>query len=353
MSPASPAAAAPAAADQPLAIGSPAGPLLGLLSQPAADAPARDIGMLIVPGGAQYRVGAHRQFRELAHELAAAGYPTLRFDLPGQGDSPGEPLPYTAIGPCLQAAGNALLQASPAACRRIAVFGLCDGASAALLHAHACMKAQAQSHAQADGQAHPQANATSEPTWAGIAMLNPWLEPDAQVQQARERHYYRQRLFSRALWRQLFSGGLGMASVRAALRSAMGSRASPPGGPANASVKAPMNSPTNGPPVLQPADVNAALAQAWVAWPGQLLLIVGGADLSGQTFDHQVQHHPAWRSRRPAARWQRVLLPGADHTLSRNQWRIAARDALLAWLACQPALQSDVGFFDKQSSNRT
>ena len=76
------------------------------------------------------------------------------------------------------------------------------GASAALLHAH---------HA-------------GEPTWAGIAMLNPWLEPDAQVQQTRERHYYRQRLFSRDLWRQVLGGGLGMASVRAAVRSALGLR---------------------------------------------------------------------------------------------------------------------------------
>jgi exosortase A-associated hydrolase 1 len=288
------------APDRPLIIGSAAGPMLGLLSAPSPATPPQDIGVLFAAGGAQYRIGAHRQFRELAHRLAGAGYPALRVDLPGQGDSPGEPLPYTAVGPCLHAAGAALLHAMPA-CRRIAVFGLCDGASAALLHAH---------HA-------------GEPTWAGLAMLNPWLEPDAQVKQARERHYYRQRLFSHSLWRQLLSGGLGMASVRAALRSALGLR---PGA----------SSPVQGATAQQPIDVNVALGQAWNGWQGHLLLIVGGADLTGQAFDHRVQHHPDWRGRRAAPLWQRVLLPGADHTLSRPEWRDDAQEAMLAWLAQLP-----------------
>ena len=41
-------------------------------------------------GGPQYRVGSHRQFTLMARAFAAAGYPVLRFDYRGIGDSEGE-----------------------------------------------------------------------------------------------------------------------------------------------------------------------------------------------------------------------------------------------------------------------
>jgi hypothetical protein len=37
--------------------------------------------VIIVAGGPQYRVGAHRQFVVLGRELARQGIPVLRFDL--------------------------------------------------------------------------------------------------------------------------------------------------------------------------------------------------------------------------------------------------------------------------------
>ena len=44
---------------------------------------ARSLGVVIVVGGPQYRVGSHRQFVLLARQLAAAGIATLRFDCRG------------------------------------------------------------------------------------------------------------------------------------------------------------------------------------------------------------------------------------------------------------------------------
>ena len=48
---------------------------------------ARSIGIIVVVGGPQYRVGSHRQFLLLSRALASAGYPVMRFDYRGMGDS--------------------------------------------------------------------------------------------------------------------------------------------------------------------------------------------------------------------------------------------------------------------------
>ena len=55
--------------------------MLGILSLPAAGAPVQHTAVLIVVGGAQYRVGSHRQFVRLARHLAAAGHRPGRADL--------------------------------------------------------------------------------------------------------------------------------------------------------------------------------------------------------------------------------------------------------------------------------
>ena len=60
--------------------------LTGILSQPEQ---ASDTTVIVVVGGPQYRVGSHRQFLQLARHLARQGYPVLRFDGRGMGDSSG------------------------------------------------------------------------------------------------------------------------------------------------------------------------------------------------------------------------------------------------------------------------
>jgi exosortase A-associated hydrolase 1 len=106
----------------------------GILSRPSGQVPPAPVAVLIVVGGPQYRVGSHRQFVLLARALAAAGFAALRFDCRGMGDSEGEKLTFEAIEPDIDAAIEALLTACPGA-QRVAIWGLCDAASAALMHA--------------------------------------------------------------------------------------------------------------------------------------------------------------------------------------------------------------------------
>src|SRR5882672_7230784 len=68
--------------------------LVGVLARP--DQP-RDVGVVVVVGGPQYRVGSHRQFILLARTLASEGIACLRFDYRGMGDSEGEARSFESV----------------------------------------------------------------------------------------------------------------------------------------------------------------------------------------------------------------------------------------------------------------
>lgn len=148
------------------------------------DAAAGRTGVLIVTGGSQTRIGSHRMFERLALDLAAAGYPCLRFDRRGVGDSAGDDPGFRGSGPDLAAAA-ALLRAEQPGLERVIGFGLCDGATALAMHGAA----------------------------AGLdamILVNPWLveaaagEPPA----AAVKKHYRRRLTSSDFWRKALSGGI-------------------------------------------------------------------------------------------------------------------------------------------------
>ena len=78
--------------------------LLGIVAAPELP---QATGVLIVVGGPQYRVGSHRQFLLLSRALAEAGYPAMRFDFRGMGDSTGELRDFEGVNEDIGAAINA------------------------------------------------------------------------------------------------------------------------------------------------------------------------------------------------------------------------------------------------------
>ena len=96
-------------------------------------APSATTGVLVIVGGPQYRVGSHRQFVLLGRALAERGYPVLRFDYRGLGDSDGEPHTFETIDADIRAAIDAFTRLRPGL-ERVVVWGLCDAASAALFY---------------------------------------------------------------------------------------------------------------------------------------------------------------------------------------------------------------------------
>ena len=102
--------------------------LLGIVAVPEQ---SKSTGVLIIVGGPQVRVGSHRQFLLLSRSLAEAGYPVMRFDTRGMGDSTGELHDFEAINKDIAAAIDAFQTNHPSV-ERIVLWGLCDAVSALL-----------------------------------------------------------------------------------------------------------------------------------------------------------------------------------------------------------------------------
>jgi alpha-beta hydrolase superfamily lysophospholipase len=98
----------------------------GWFHPPAA--PGRDVAALLCPGLGQDGSTGYRSFRLLADRLAAAGYPALRFDYPGTGDSCDTDAAdlWTAWLDSIDRALDWL--AAQAGTRRVVLFGLRIGA---------------------------------------------------------------------------------------------------------------------------------------------------------------------------------------------------------------------------------
>ena len=152
--------------------------LVGILHPGSSDS---DIGVIIVVGGPQYRVGSHRQFVLMARRLAAAGLPVLRFDFRGMGDAGGVPRSFEDVDEDIRAAADCFERSLPNV-RKLVLLGLCDAASACLMY---CRR---------------------DPRIAGLILINPWVRTEQTEARTYLRHYYRQRVFQKGLWQKLFSG---------------------------------------------------------------------------------------------------------------------------------------------------
>jgi exosortase A-associated hydrolase 1 len=278
-----------------------AGRLWGIVARPVAAAAA--IGVVIVVGGPQYRVGSHRQFVLLARALASHGYPTLRFDHTGMGDSDGAARTFEHLGRDIQAAVEALKRASPQT-RAFVVWGLCDAASAAFMHA------------------------TDDPRIAGIVAANPWARSEASLAATHVRHYYGARLAQREFWSKLLSGAF---DWRGSLRSLRGNVAS--------ALSDRWRRPT------EPEDFRRAMANGFARFRGRVLLILSGNDLTAKEFLQVTASARSPRWSLDAPKVTRFDIDEADHTFSHRPWREAVEAKTIAWLdalAASPAVGSPV-----------
>lgn len=109
--------------------------LTGITGLPTED--ARSTGVIMLNAGLVHRVGPFRLHVEMARQLTARGFPTLRFDLSTLGDSSasGESSSREQQVRSDVADAMALLR-KQAGCSRFVLIGLCSGAQNAHLVAH-------------------------------------------------------------------------------------------------------------------------------------------------------------------------------------------------------------------------
>ncbi|MBB3193497.1 hydrolase 1, exosortase A system-associated [Roseateles terrae] len=296
---------------------------------------AGDLGVLLIVGGPQYRVGCHRQFTLLGRALATGGVPCLRIDYRGMGDATGEARDFEQIDDDIAAAIDHWQRERPGL-RRVVIWGLCDAASAALLYVQ--------------GRADPRV--------AGLCLANPWVRTEESLARAQVRHYYWDRLRQGSFWRKLLSGRVGWAAARellgklsqarggASLESAhttthdtssapngsgTSSRATAHGGPGSSRAPARRSARTT--------HYTVRMAEGLRRFPGPVLLMLSGDDLVAKEFlDLCRTGGGAWKGVLNRPRLRREDLPEADHTFASAAWRAQVE----AWtLSFATALAAD------------
>ncbi len=263
--------------------------LIGMLHLPDR---ASRLGVVLVVGGPQYRVGSHRQFLLLARDLAARGIPVLRFDCRGMGDSAGEFPGFENIGPDVAGAMDALVRNVPSI-THLVLWGLCD----ATLTICQC--------AERDSRV------------AGVVLLNPWVRNETSQARAHIRHYYLQRLTEKDFLLKLLRGKLNpfvagrsllVNLYRAVLPESVRSR-----GPVRKTG--------------QPNPLAQQMAASLGRFRGAALLILSGRDLTAKEFEDAANRSKPWQRLYAEDRLTVRHLEPADHTFSQQPWR----DQVSSW----------------------
>ncbi|NMG47421.1 hydrolase 1, exosortase A system-associated [Azoarcus communis] len=249
----------------------------------APEQPA-ETGVLVIVGGPQYRAGSHRQFVLLSRQVAAAGFACMRFDYRGMGDATGEARIFEQVDDDIRAAVDAFFVRQPAL-RRVVLWGLCDGASAACFYAH------------------------QDDRVAGLVLLNPWVKTDAGQARTMLKYYYVQRLLSLAFWKKLLSGGVSVGRSLGGLNQMVVTARKDDEG---------ANTP-----------LPARMAQSLKRAGRPFLVMLSGRDYVAREFEQAVTD-PAWADV-PQAR-NASHMADADHTFSSAKWRDEVARQTVSWL---------------------
>ncbi|WP_371187669.1 hydrolase 1, exosortase A system-associated [Thalassotalea maritima] len=248
--------------------------LLGILHQPTNE--VDDIGVLVVVGGPQYRVGSHRQFVQLARFLANNNIACFRFDYTGMGDSAGIKKTFDNVGPDIRSAIDVFIE--QANIKQVVLWALCDGASAALIYAPTDERVKA------------------------VMLLNPWLESPQAKAKTMLKHYYLNRLVSKSFWTKLVSGQFkAYKSLKAFLGYAAHQHHQTPNEQSNQSYQ-------------------ARMIDGYLNFSGSSCFVLSGDDLTAREFEQVINSNSA---KHQFYAHDNLIhrIKDADHTFSQRLWK--------------------------------
>lgn len=272
--------------------------LVAVLHLPKTPEKAGNLGVLVIVGGPQYRVGSHRQFLHLARHLAKENIPVMRFDYRGMGDASGDLLGFENVQVDIQHAIDTFMHKVPGL-EGVVLWGLCDAASAACFYA------------------------PGDKRVAGLVILNPWVRSEAGEAKAFLKHYYLQRLFSRQLWAKVIKGDFNISASLASLVSMLKRSSSTEDTSVVESEIACTVESLKQPSTNLPEKIQSSLK----AYQGPVQYIMSGNDLTAAEFDDAVKGSKSFTRLLKQKRMQREDLKSADHTFSKREWR----DKVAAW----------------------
>ncbi len=259
-------------------------------------------GVLVVVGGPQYRVGSHRQFVLLARYLTDQGIPVLRFDYRGMGDSSGEYVGFEAIGNDIHSAIDHFQNVLPKI-EEVVIWGLCDAATAAAFYA------------------------PDDKRVKGLVLLNPWVRSEQGEAKAFIKHYYLNRILSRAFWSKVINGDFLFFDSLLSLRQMI--RKSVSGHPDPDRIRESDAEKSN----CQSDDSLAwKLETALGRFKGRVLLILSGNDLTAAEFNDAVKSSSKFQKTLQKEEYKIELMDEADHTFSRKVWRDSVASITSKWM---------------------
>ncbi len=250
-------------------------PVTGFLHLPPGT-PTRCV--ILVAGGTQTRVGAHRMLTHLAEALAARGMAALRFDCRGRGDSGGAYPGFDGLDADLAAARDALVQQVPSL-SHLTLLGHCDGAA---------------------GVAFAAARGLS---CDSLVLLNPWART-AHTQALTHQASNRQALLDPGRWKRLFTGKLNILNSIKSLFQSLSAPLSPP---------------------VPKEGLLADWHRSWAALRQPALVVTGEYDASGKEFLALLPSLP------PHAMLSLKTVPGGDHSFSSPAQSKVLHDIISQW----------------------
>lgn len=263
--------------------------LVGMIHQANIN---ESVGVLIIVGGLQTRVGSHRQFILLARHLAQQGFVTMRFDVRGLGDSEGEYHDFEQIDEDIRAAMDCFFEVCPTL-KHVVLWGLCDAASAALFYGYQDSRVK------------------------GLVLLNPWVFTEKGAAETVLKQYYWQRLTRKDFWRKVFSGRFNYGDSFSAFINLLKKR---------------FISKT---PDIADVDLPTRMRDCTKQFEHRILLILSGNDLTAAEFKNVLKSDVEWQKclKNPRVnRVNRVDIIDADHTFSSNEWRHQVETTTTNWL---------------------
>lgn len=267
--------------------------LVGIFHRPQEP---QEIGVLVVVGGPQYRVGSHRQFLLLARYLADHGFPVLRFDYRGMGDSSGALRTFEEISDDIRASMDHFLELAPGT-KSVVIWGLCDASSAALFYAH------------------------TDARVSGLVLLNPWVRTAQGEAEAYVRQYYSSRLVNKNFWLKLLKGRVNIWSSLKSLSNNIWNMSFSNTKSEEVHEKEPAT-----------ASLPDRMLQSFRKFSGEVLIILSGKDLTADEFRNLLSNSKEWREQIKKKDVRVLELPEANHTFSNRVFRDQVNKWTCDWL---------------------
>ncbi|WP_077730102.1 hydrolase 1, exosortase A system-associated [Methylocaldum sp. 14B] len=279
----------------PLIINCHGSPQIGILHKPSNSKNTAVV--VVVAGGPQYRVGCARQLILWSRRLAEDGYPVLRFDYRGFGDSGGEFKGFEHIDDDIRSAIDQLQQQVPNI-DDIVLWAECNAASAVMMYAWQDSRVKR------------------------LIMQNPWVRNEATQARTYIKHYYLMRIMQKSFWLKLATFRFNPLTALSSLLDLW-----------RTSMQAEQNSNR-----IKDRDFDdletyqEKMREGLARFKGKVLLFMSGYSLIGKEFDELVNLSERWQAILNNLDLTRIDEPDADHTFSRAIDREKLIDNALRWL---------------------